>query len=86
MTRSARTPARRTSIAIFAEGSLTGVVKDLRTEETAAKLPQVPVTVVPVGAKSTDTSGADEFDLDTQFSTGMAGTVKNLYLYDAASL
>jgi pseudomonalisin len=75
-----------TNIAIFAEGNLTGVVKDLRTEETAAKLPQVPVSVVQVGAKSTDTSGADEFDLDTQFSTGMAGTVKHLYIYDAASL
>ncbi|MCL6454028.1 MAG: S53 family peptidase [Alicyclobacillus sp.] len=75
-----------TSIAIFAEGDLTGVLQDLRTEEQANGLPQVPVTVVQTGIASTDTSGADEWDLDTQYSTGMAETVKRLYLYDATSL
>jgi pseudomonalisin len=75
-----------TSVAIFAEGDLTGVVQDLRTEETATGLPQVPVTIVPTGPATSDTSGVDEWDMDTQFSTGMAGTVQNLYLYDAPSL
>lgn len=75
-----------TNIAIFAEGDLTQVVKDLRTEETANGLPQVPVSVVPTGIASTDTSGADEWDLDTQYSTGMAQTVNQLYIYDATSL
>lgn len=75
-----------TPIAIFAEGNLTQVVKDLRQEETANALPQVPVTVVPTGPASTDTSGADEWDLDTQYSTGMADTVSQLYIYDAPSL
>lgn len=78
--------ASGTSIAIMAEGDLTQVIKDLRIEEAANNLPQVPVTVVPVGIASNDTSGADEWDLDTQYSTGMAGTVSHLYVYDTTSL
>ena len=74
------------TIAIMAEGDLTQVLLDLRTEEGAFGMPQVPYTVVPVGVASTDTSGADEWDLDTQYSTGMAQTVKRLYIYDATSL
>lgn len=75
-----------TPIAVFAEGNLTQVLKDLRQEEAANGLPKVPVTVVPTGLASPDTSGADEWDLDTQYSTGMAGTVRKLYVYDATSL
>ncbi|MDQ2726437.1 MAG: S53 family peptidase [Actinomycetota bacterium] len=74
------------SLAILAEGNLAQVVKDLRTEEAANNLPQVPVTIVPTGPASSDTSGLDEWDLDTQTSTAMANTVKTLYLYDAPSL
>lgn len=76
----------KTPIAIFAEGNLTQVIKDLRQEEAANGLAQVPVSVVPTGPASPDTSGADEWDLDTQYSTGMAGTVSHLYVYDATSL
>ncbi len=76
----------RTPIAIFAEGDLTGTLSDLRTEETADGLAKVPVTVVKVGLSSPDTAGADEWDMDTQFSTGMAGGVSRLYLYDTTSL
>ena len=72
--------------AIFAEGDLTQVVTDLRTEETANGLPQVPVSIFHSGIASTDTSGADEWDLDTQYSTGMAQTVKSLTIYDATTL
>lgn len=74
------------TIAIMAEGDLTQVVADLRTEEKAFGMPQVPYTIVPVGIGSTDTSGEDEWDLDTQYSTGMAQTVKMLYIYDTTSL
>jgi pseudomonalisin len=76
----------KTTVAIFAEGDLTQVVKDLRTEEKANGLPQVKVDVVRTGVASTDTSGADEWDLDTQYSTGMAKTVKELIVYDAPTL
>ncbi len=70
----------------MAEGDLTQVVKDLRQEETAFGLPQVPYSIVQVGVPSTDTSGADEWDLDTQYSSGMADQVKHLYIYDTTSL
>ena len=79
-------PATRASIAIMAEGDLTGVLSDLRIAETAFGLPAVKVQVVQVGAASTDVSGADEWDLDTQYSSGIAQNLKTLYLYDTTSL
>jgi subtilase family serine protease len=75
-----------TSVAVFAAGSLAHVVNDLRAEETATGLPRVPVTVEPVGAPSADESGLDEWDLDTQYSAGMAGSVHQLYIYDATDM
>ena len=75
-----------TSVAIFAAGGVSQVITDLRTEETANGLAQVPATIVPVGPAGTDTSGLDEWDMDTQYSTGMAGTVSHLHLYDTTSL
>ena len=72
-------------IAIFGSGDMSGVVSDLRTEEAATGLPQVPVSVVYSGAK-TAADGADEWDMDTQFSTGMAGGVSQLDIYSASSL
>jgi subtilase family serine protease len=79
-------PANQVRIAIMAEGDLTQVVKDLRIAEQLFGTTQVPYKIVQVGVASTDTSGMDEFDLDTQYSTGMAGNVKMLYIYDATSL
>jgi pseudomonalisin len=75
-----------TTIAIFAEGDLTQVIKDLRVAESVNQLAQVPVQIVQVGIASTDTSGQDEWDLDTQMSSGMAGTVHKLVIYDTTSL
>lgn len=83
----AGTPAGdKTPIAIIAEGDLTQTVKDLRTEEAANQLPQVPLTIVQTGTASSDTAGTPEWNMDTQFSTGMAQNVSHLYLYDGASL
>jgi len=76
----------RTNIAIFAEGDVHQVITDLRLAERAFGLTQVPIQVVQVGIPSTDTAGADEWDMDTQYSTGMAGSVKKLYIYDTTSL
>jgi pseudomonalisin len=87
--------ATNTTIAIFAEGNLAGILpdpnnpgapSDLRQFESENGLPQVPVQIVKVGLGSTDTSGAVEFDMDTQESTGMAGNVRQLIVYDADSL
>ena len=71
-------------VAVIAEGQLSGVVQDLRTFETQFGLPQVPVSIV--GPGSSDTSGSDEFDLDTQYSTGEAPDVSGLTIYDGVSL
>jgi pseudomonalisin len=76
----------QTSIAVFAEGDVSKVVTDLRLYETNFGLPQVPYSVRPVGIPSPDTAGLIEWDLDTQSSTGIAQTVKHLYVYDTTSL
>jgi pseudomonalisin len=76
----------KTAVAIFTDGDVSGVISDLRQEEAANGLAQVPVSVVDTGPASTDTSGADEYDMDTQYSTGLAGAVSDLYLYNAPSL
>ena len=79
--------ASKATIAVIAEGDLSGVLQDFSAAEASWGFPRFPVTVVPVGLASPDTSGADEWDLDTQYSTGMAGgLVKHLYLYDATSM
>ena len=75
-----------TNIGIITEGDLTQVVTDLRTYETVYQLPQVPVTIVNAGIQSPDVSGQDEWDLDSQTSTGIAQRVAGLYFYDATSL
>ncbi|HTC32029.1 MAG TPA: S53 family peptidase [Bryobacteraceae bacterium] len=75
-----------TVVGIIAEGDLTQVVTDLRTYEKANELPEVPVTVVNAGIASSDTSGADEWDLDSQTSTGIAQQVSHLYFYVATSM
>ncbi len=74
------------AIAVLAEGDLTSPKADLATFEQKYGLPTVPWTTVPTGAASTDTSGNDEWDLDTQYSTGLAQDVSSLLVYDAPSL
>ncbi|MHB1895331.1 MAG: PKD domain-containing protein [Metallibacterium sp.] len=80
-------PAANTTIAIIAEGNLAGVLpNDLRQFETENRLPQVPYQIIQTGAPSKDTSGDVEWDMDTQESTGIAGNLKELLVYDASSL
>jgi subtilase family serine protease len=73
-------------VAVIAEGDLTIPKQDLVKFEQQFGLPQVPVTQTTVGTPSTDTSGNDEWDLDTQYSTGFAPDVSGLHLYVGASL
>ena len=79
-------PGTNTTLAVIAEGDLTPTLKDLRIAEAKQGLRQVPVHQVHTGPTSTDTSGADEWDLDTQTSTGVAPNAKSLTLYIATSL
>jgi len=75
-----------TAVGIISEGDLTQVVTDLRSYEKTYTLPEVPVTVVNAGIASSDTSGEDEWDLDSQTSTGIANQVSHLYFYVATSM
>lgn len=75
------------NIAVFTGGALGTVVNDLRLMEADQGYAQVPVNVVHLGSsQSTDTSGDDEWDLDTQSSSGMAGGVNSLTIYNVAEL
>jgi subtilase family serine protease len=76
----------RTAVALFTEGNVSGAITDLRTAEAAFSLPQVGVSIIKVGPQSTDTAGADEWDLDTQSSSAMATTLKHIYLYNVGAL
>jgi subtilase family serine protease len=72
----------KTAIAIFVFGSAAGIETDLHVAEHANGLPQVPVEIRQIGITSPSDLGGGEWQLDSQFSTGMAGTVKKLYIYD----
>lgn len=74
------------NVAIMTEGDVSGAVADFRVNEQNAGLSPVPVIVKPVGAASSDTAGNDEWTLDMFASSGMAGSVGALYLYDTTSL
>ena len=78
--------AGNTTVAIFMAGDVSGVLTDLRAEEKRDGSPQVPVTVVNTDPASTDTSGADEWALDSQSSAGIAGSFKEVIWYVASSL
>jgi subtilase family serine protease len=76
----------KTAVAVMTEGDISGTITSLRYAEHKEHAPRVPVTVVPVGPQSPDTSGADEFDMDSQVSTMVPGSVKRLYMYNIGSL
>ncbi len=77
---------KNTAVAIMAEGDVSQAISYLRLNEQNFNLPHVPVNVVKVGLSSTDTSGVTEWTLDMTYSSGMAGTLKAIYLYDTTSL
>lgn len=78
-----------TVVAVVTAGSdLQQVIADLRQFELENQLPLVPVEVrqlEPV-PNPQDTSGDDEWDLDSQSITGLAYSVKTLIFYNTASL
>ena len=75
-----------TSIGIVTEGDITQVPLDLRQYEKENNLPQVPYEIVQVGPASSDTAGTDEWDLDSQSSSGIAGNLRSIVFYNTASL
>ena len=75
-----------TAVAIFTEGDPTQAISDFRWNEQVYRMPQVPVNVVHVGPASSDTSGNGEWTLDMTAVQGIAATVKQIDLYNFASL
>jgi subtilase family serine protease len=73
-------------LSIITEGDLSQPKKDLATFESKFGLPSVTWNQINVGSPSTDTSGDDEWDLDSQYSTGFAPGVSQLNVYVAPSL
>ncbi len=73
-------------VSVITAGNIAGVETDLRSFEHAFSLPEVPWHQVEVGAPGTETEGDDEWDLDTQYSTGMAPSVGRLNVYVGSSM
>ncbi|MDQ1377779.1 MAG: kumamolisin [Acidimicrobiaceae bacterium] len=75
------------TMAVFGSGATAGTISDLARFEQENHLPAVPVTVRTVGpGPFTDTSGAVEWDIDTQASAGMAPDAGGLTLYFGSNL
>lgn len=75
-------------IGIIGAGATDGVINDLRIFEKEYGLPVMPVVVKhPAGqVASTDTSNANEWDLDTQAASSMAPAAQSLTMYMGTSL
>jgi pseudomonalisin len=73
-------------LAIITEGNVSQPKKDLATFESKFGLPAVTWNQINVGTASSDTSGDDEWDLDSQYSTAFAPGVNQLDVYVGPSL
>jgi subtilase family serine protease len=73
-------------LAIITEGDVSQPHKDLATFEQTYGLPAVTWHQINVGTSSSDTSADDEWDLDSQYSTGFAPGVSQLDVYVGPSL
>jgi len=79
--------ATNATIGIITQGSVTQTISDLKSFASSAGYPAPPVTTTVVGTPSSDTSGIDEWNMDTQSSLAAAGgTIKSMILYDINSL
>ncbi len=79
--------ASTATIGIITQGSMTQTVTDLKLFASSAGYPVPPVSVVTVGSASGDTSGVDEWNMDSQSSLAAAGgTIKSMLLYTATTL
>lgn len=81
----AQTGAGQT-VSVIAEGDLTKPKADLAQFENHFGLPTVTWNQINVGTPTSDTEGDDEWDLDTQYSTGFAPGVKQVNVYVGSSL
>lgn len=79
--------ASTATVGIITAGSLTQTITDLNNFTSRAGYSKVATKIVNVGTGSTDTSGTEEWNLDSQTIVGAAGgAVKQLVFYNADSL
>lgn len=83
-------PASSTTIAVIASGDMSPTIADLRHAEQQWHFSQVPVQVIYDGpaqgiVDDNPLTGNAEWDLDTQMSTMIAGSVRQLDIYDVAT-
>jgi subtilase family serine protease len=87
---SSMAPATGTTTAIIASGDMTPTIANLRYAETQWGLAQVPVQVIYDGPQAgivnnNPLTGSLEWDLDTQISTLVPQSVKQLDIYDVGT-
>jgi pseudomonalisin len=73
-------------VSVIAAGDVSQPKADLATFERKFGLPAVTWNQINVGASSNETEGDDEWDLDTQYSTGFAPGVSQVNVYVGHSL
>jgi pseudomonalisin len=73
-------------VSVIAAGDVSQPKKDLATFESHFGLPAVTWNQIDVGTPSNETEGDDEWDLDTQYSTGFAPGVSQVNVYVGSSL
>jgi len=79
--------ATNATIAIVTAGDVSQTVTDLRSFASNSGYPTPPVSIVTVGTAGTDTSGTDEWNMDSQVSLAAAGgTIKSMLLYAGTDL
>jgi len=79
--------AGNTTIGIITAGPLTQTLKDLATFVKGAGFASPATSTVSVGSGSVSSSGATEWDIDSQDSLGAAGgVIKSMIFYNAPSL
>jgi xanthomonalisin len=79
--------ATNATIGIITQGTVAQTITDLKNFASSAGYPVPPVTTTVIGTASSDSSGVDEWNMDSQSSLAAAGgTIKSMILYNVNSL
>jgi subtilase family serine protease len=75
------------TIGIITQGKVTQTITDLKSFASSAGYPVPNVTTTVIGTASSDTSGVDEWNMDSQSSLAAAGgSISHMILYNVNSL
>jgi subtilase family serine protease len=79
--------ATTATIGIITQGKVTQTITDLKSFASSAGYPVPNVTTTVLGTASSDTSGVDEWNMDSQSSLAAAGgTISHMILYNVNTL